>query len=124
MQDSIDSGLVELTLESGKSYVGEVIDSGVNTSNDSDVSIMPIYSGHRDSKRQLQLTTAYMGPIERALSEESNEGKHNVVSQFELVLSKNRIVSARPFDPEIFETRFGRSLPGSSAQPEPSPPVK
>ena len=115
MQDSIDSGLVELTLESGKSYVGEVIDSGINTSNDADVSIMPIFSGHRDHKHQLHLTTSYTGPIEKARSEASSEGKRNVASQFELVLSKNRIVSARPFDVEVFQTRFGRSLPGSSA---------
>ena len=66
MQDSIDSGLVELTLETGKSYVGKVIDSGINTSNDSDVSIMPIFSGHRNSKHQLELTTAYMGPLQRS----------------------------------------------------------
>ena len=118
MQDSIDSSLVELTLETGKSYVGQVIDSGINTSNDSDVSIMPIFSGHRDSKHQLHLTTSYRGPLQMALSEASNvgkQGKHNVVSQFELVLSKSRIVSARPFDVRVFETRFGRLLPGSSA---------
>ena len=115
LQDSIESSLVELTLESGKSYVGEVIDSGVTTSNDSDVSIMPIFSGHRDHKHQLHLTTSYTGPIEKARSEASSEGKHNVASQFELVLSKNRIVSARPFDVEVFQTRFGRSLPRSSA---------
>ena len=49
MQDSIDSGcLVELTLETGKSYVGRAVDSGVYTSSDSDVSIIPIFSGHRD----------------------------------------------------------------------------
>ena len=124
MQDSIDSGLVELTLESGKSYVGEVIDSGINTSNDADVSIMPIFSGHRDHEHQLHLTTSYTDPLQRASSVVSNEDKHNDASQFELVLSKTRIVSARPFDVEVFVTRFGRSLPGSSAQPEPSPPVK
>ena len=124
MQDSFESGcLVELTLKTGKSYVGRVIDSGVYTSNDSDVSIMPIFSGHRDHEHQLQLTTSYKGPLQRASSVVSNEDKHNDASQFELVLSKTQIVSARPFDPEIFETRFGRSLPGSSAQPEPSPPV-
>lgn len=115
MQDSIDSGLVELTLESGKSYVGEVIDSGVNTSNDADVSIMPIFSGHRDHEHRLHLTTSYMDPLQKASSVVSNEGKHDDAPQFELVLSKTRIVSARPFDAEVFQTRFGRALPRSSA---------
>ena len=131
MQDSIDSRcLVELTLETGKSYVGRVIDSGICTSSDSDVHIMPIFSGHRDQDHQLQLTTSYMLPLQEAKQAQEassvvlNEDRYDIPSQFELVLRKSRIVSARRFDLRAFATRFGRSLPRSSAQPEPSPPVK
>ena len=110
MQDS--SGLVELTLETGKSYVGRVIESGIWTSNDSDVSIMPIFSGYRDKKQQLQLMTSYIDPLlQEASAGALNEGRYDVLSQFEIVLRKSRIVSARPFDLKVFATRFGRSLP-------------
>ena len=113
MQDS--SGLVELTLETGKSYVGRVIESGIWTSNDSDVSIMPIFSGHRDQEHQLQLTTSYIDPLlQEASSKALNEGGTMFLSEFVIVLRKSRIVSARPFDLRAFATRLGRSLPGSS----------
>ena len=113
MQDS--SGLVELTLETGKSYVGRVIESGIWTSNDSDVSIMPIFSGHRDQEHQLQLTTSYIDPLlQEASSEALSESSSMFLSEFVIVLRKSRIVSARPFDLRAFATRFRRSLPGSS----------
>ncbi len=109
LQDSIDSGsFVELTLETGKSYVGLVLKSGITTPSESDVSIVPIFSGYRDDEHQLQLTTSYLDAISKAPKED------DVLYQFELVLSKSQIVSARRFDVEIFEAEFGRPLPEST----------
>ena len=109
MQDCIDSrSFVELTLETGKSYVGLVVESGITTPSESDVSIVPIFSGYRDDEHQLQLTTSYIDAISKAPEED------DVPYQFELVLSKSQIVSARRFDVEIFEAGFGRPLPESA----------
>lgn len=111
MLDSINSGsLIELTLDTGKSYVGLVVDSGVATPNESDVSIIPVFSGHRDSKHKLQLTTSYRDALLKASPDEPDD----YLSPFELVLSKNQIVSVRRFDVGIFANHFGRPLPESS----------
>ncbi len=114
MQESIDSGrFVEITLETGKSYVGLVVDSGIATPNESDVSIVPIFSGYRDVKHELQLTTSYRKAILDALEDDDldESALMSLRRSLELVLSKGRIVSARRFDIEIYTKRFGRSLP-------------
>ena len=106
LEDSIDSrGLVELTLETGKSYVGFIVESGIATPKEADMSIVPIFSGHRDEEQQLQLTTSYIGAILKVPRGD------DFLYRFELVLSKRQIVSARRFDVETFEARFGRPLP-------------
>lgn len=106
LQDSIDfRSLVELTLKTGKSYVGFVLESGISTPSESDVSIVPIFSGHRDDEQRLHLTTSYRDAILEAPRDD------DVLYQFELVLAKNQIVSARRFDVDIFAARFGRPLP-------------
>ena len=114
MQESIDSNrFVELTLETGKSYVALVVDSGIATPNESDVSIVPIFSGYRDLKHELQLTTSYRSPILQALEHEdpSQSAQKVLRRKFELVLSKSQIVSARRFDIKTYTGRFGRTLP-------------
>ena len=106
MQDCIDSSsLVELTLETGKSYVGLVLESGISTPSESDVSIVPIFSGYRDDEQQLQLTTSYMDAILKV------PPKDDFLYEFELVLSKSQIASARRFDVAIFADNFGCPLP-------------
>lgn len=106
MQESIDTGsFVELTLETGKSYVGLVVDSGIATANESDVSILPVFSGHRDGTHELRLTTSYRKAILEMLEDDDDLGR------LELVLGKNQIVSARRFDVGIYAGRFERTLP-------------
>ena len=128
MQESIDTGsFVELTLETGKSYVGLVVDSGIATAKESDVSILPVFSGYRDGTHELQLTTSYRKAILGASEDDlgqleldlggATEGvsKHasedDGLGQLELVLGKNQIVSARRFDVGIYAGRFERTLP-------------
>ena len=107
MQDCIDSrSLVELTLKTGKSYVGLVLESGISTHSESDVSIVPVFSGHRDDEQQLQLTTSYLDVI--------LETEDDLLYKLELVLSKSQLASARRFDIDIFAESFGRPLPESN----------
>ena len=107
MQDCIDSrGLAELTLETGKSYVGLVLESGISTPSESDVSIVPVFSGYRDDEQQLQLTTSYLDAI--------LETEYGSLYKLELVLSKSQIASARRFDIDVFVDSFGRQLPRSN----------
>ncbi len=107
MQDCIDSrSLAELTLETGKSYVGLVLESGISTPSESDVSIVPVFSGYRDDEQQLQLTTSYLDVI--------LEIEDDLLYKLELVLSKSQIASARRFDIDIFAESFGRPLPESN----------
>lgn len=106
LQDSIDfRSLVELTLKTGKSYVGLVVESGISTPSESDVSIVPIFSGHRDDEQRLHLTTSYRDAILKVPRDD------DVLYQFELVLDKSQIVSARRFDVDTFAAGFGRPLP-------------
>ena len=96
MQDSVESGsLVELALDSGKSYVGLVIDSGIATSNDSDVSVIPLFSGYRSADtHELILTTSYREAIIKAAKDASNQS----VPDIEVVLPKSQIVSVKRFN--------------------------
>ena len=117
MEDAADAAiLVELALESGKSYVGFVVTSGATTSNDSDVSIIPFFSGYRcDDTRELRLTTSYRAALARAAKDKSRP----TFDDFEVVLSKRQIVSARRFDLEIylemFSTQADRAIVGKGA---------
>ena len=115
MQESVESNsFVELTLETGKSYVGLVVDIGIAAPSESDVSIIPIFSGYRDAKKhELYFTTSYRRAVLMALEHEdpNRDAAIALRGRFELVLSKSQIVSARRFDIETYTRRFGRSLP-------------
>lgn len=110
-------GFVELTLETRKSYVGWVANSGTATSNESDVSIVPIFSGYRDGEHELKLTTSYIGAMLKVPPDGDDLYRFD---QFELVIPKSQVVSARRFDVEVFAERFGRPLP----EPASSPPAQ
>lgn len=75
--------------------------------------LVPIFSGYRDVKHELQLTTSYRKAILDALEDDDldESALMSLRRSLELVLSKGRIVSARRFDIEIYTKRFGRSLP-------------
>ena len=109
MQDSVEPrSLVELTLDNGKSYVGFVTNSGIATFSDSDVSIVPLFSGHRSPKKhKLKLTTSYREALIKAADDESNLS----VFDFEVALSKSRIVSARRFNMAVYRKDFEGETP-------------
>ena len=66
LQDALENRYcVELTMENQKVYIGRPRRSGVTTSSESDISIVPIMSGYRDAERQLQITTFYTAALKR-----------------------------------------------------------
>ena len=102
--------MVELAMENGKSYIGFPLDSGITTSGDSDVSVLPVMSGYRDKDtKDLQITVFY----DDMLSD--RDGRP--LEDFMIALPKNQVLSARLFDLDIYVRRFGGKLP-SSGEPE------
>ena len=98
----IRSMLVEVTVETGKAYVGFVLSSGVATSNDSDASIIPLMSGYRSNDTQeLKLTTYYAGTLKEA----RQSGSRVQYDEFEVVLPKRCIVSVRRFDLDTYANK-------------------
>lgn len=93
--------LIELSLRSGKSYIGFAEESGITAPNrESDVAIIPLASGYRDEKtRELELTTDYASVIEKA---RSGDLSHLEEQDLRVVFPKGEIVSARLFDIEVY----------------------
>ena len=95
---------MEHTLESRKSYVGLVVNSGVATFGESDIELVPLFSGYRNDSGELKLTTAYDGVINRVQSDVQG----HTYRDFRVCIPKNRIVSARPFfRGRVFFQEFG-----------------
>ena len=94
LQESTGQGLVEISMKSGKSYVGLVKESGVDVRVDCDVILIPIMSGYRETNtRELKFTTNYANVF-------SNwEGN---LDDFQVVLPATEIMSARHFDPGAY----------------------
>lgn len=91
--------MVEITLTNGKSYIGYPIESGITTSNASDITVIPALSGFRDNEtKKLKITTNYHRIIRQA--RDSIEKAH--LTSFTLVLPKEQIISVRKFDLAIF----------------------
>ncbi len=87
--------LVEVSMRSGKSYVGYVQASGVGTHGEGDVSLIPVWSGYRDVKtKELCITTDYV-PVLLASNGDPEK--------FLVVVPMDEIVSARTFSPEIYK---------------------
>ncbi len=91
--------LIELSLRSGKSYIGFALESGIAKSGDSDISMIPMASGYRNEETlELEITTNYAPVIEDSELD---------YTDFRVVIPKSEIVSTRLFDPEIYQ-RFQR----------------
>ena len=91
---------IHLSLRSGKSYIGYVIESHFNLLNDSDISLFPVASGYRDKDTQkLVITTNYSSIIE----EFSVESWERDLYDFRIVIPMSEIVSARYFDRKVYD---------------------
>ena len=101
ISESIESEkFVELSLRSGKSYIGLALESGIATHGEPDIALIPIASGYRSEEtHKLQITTNHAAIFEEFLSESSDM----VYEDFRIVIPMSEIVSARIFDPEVYE---------------------
>ena len=98
-------GLVELSLRSGKSYIGFALQSGIAISGESDISMIPMASGYRNKDTQEPEITTHYAPV--------IEGSELDYTDFQVIIPKSEIVSARLFDPELYQRfqsrpRYGR----------------
>ena len=93
-----DQKPVELSLKSGKSYIGLALESGIERSGESDIALVPLASGYRDeTTHELRITTYYSPVIGRALRRWKL-----TYEDFRIVIPKPEIVSARLFFPEAY----------------------
>lgn len=112
--DSIaDQKLVELSLKSGKSYIGLGLVYCIGPSEQADVIIVPMASGYRDQEtKSLTITTHYAAVIEQSLAGKSDLSEED----FRIVIPMSEIVSARLFFPEAYEL-FQETAPAAPAGP-------
>ena len=107
IRESMESlDLIELSLKTGKSYIGFAVESGIAKSGESDISLIPVASGYRDKGTQeLEITTNY-SPV---IAESHPDAKSYMdYINFQIVIPKSEIVSARLFNPVIYQ-RFQRN---------------
>lgn len=93
----IEARAVQLTIGSGKVYVGNVVETLEPSSTLKYVRILPIMSGQRDTSRgTVDYTTFYDDVISLGADEEN-------VRSFELVIPVEQVVTASGFDFDAFE---------------------
>ena len=106
---------VELTLRSGKSYIGLALNSGLQAHDESDIALIPLASGYRDPDTQeLEITTYYAPVIDEWLEELEEENERPAPRQemeprlenledFRIIVPMSELVSARLFDLDVYE---------------------
>ena len=97
--------IVELSLVSGKSYIGWPLHSVYATHGTTrDIELVALFSGHRDEHTQkLKLDLYYDADIRHEIATQYSEGRREVdLSGFKVVIPAERVVSARFFDQKIY----------------------
>lgn len=94
LRESIDrKAMVELSLQSGKVYIGFVSEIGIDDG--TDVALIPVVSGYRkEETRELKITTEYTF-VRNVFSLDDDV--------FQIVFKMSEIVTARIFDPDVYE---------------------
>lgn len=95
---------VEVTMETGKSYVGIPFVSRLATEDEGDLWLVLLMSGHRDERQDLKITTNYAAKLDESIGVASELS----LADFRIAVPKRRIVSARPFDIELYQGLFER----------------
>ncbi len=94
-----DQKTVEISLKSGKSYIGLALESGIGQYGETDISLIPVASGYRDrNTRELTITTNYAPVIQKAREQSSDIA----FKDFQIVIPISEITSARVFLPEVY----------------------
>ena len=99
---------VEFALRSGKCYIGFPVATAYGPSSDeSDVELVPLFSGYRDSeKHELTLVRYYRDVISELTSGDGSLAE----GDFRIVVPLREVVTARLFDPLVYE-RFQADPP-------------
>jgi len=92
--------LVELSMSSGKSYIGFALDSGVGKYGESDISLIPVAGGFRDKDTQKLTITDNYATVVKSLVDSSDSV--DSARRFRVVIPMSQIILARTFDPEIY----------------------
>ena len=90
---------VELSLKSGKSYIGFALNTGLGVNSESDIAIIPALSGYRShDTHELEITTNY-APV---LLEFLERGQRlEDLRDFRIIVPLSEVVSARLFDEDV-----------------------
>lgn len=95
--------VVEISLRSGKSYIGFALESGITRQGESDIALIPIASGYRNKDTQeLEITNDYARVILESLDDPS-PSPSLVYKDFQIVIPMSEIVSARIFYFEVYQ---------------------
>ena len=95
-QAMLEGRFVELSLASGKSYVGSPIQGTFGHRDGGDIALIPIASGYRDNEsRDLVMTTNYAPAIEDQLSDRALDG-------LRVAFPMRDVASARLFDQQLY----------------------
>ena len=93
----------ELTLKSGKSYIGFVLERQIAAFGESDIALIPMKSGYRDKNtHELVLTTDYISAIRKCLDDRLTIPDLHY-EDFRVVIPMSEVLSVRIFHPEVFE---------------------
>lgn len=95
--------IVEISLKSGKSYIGYPVMNAKITPGESDVELVPIASGHRNKDTQeLKITNYYAPAFQKHFDNQSDWLE--LAEALRVVMPISEIVTARIFIPEIYDS--------------------
>ncbi len=98
----VETSPIEVTLETGKLYIGIPVASRLAIKDEGDLLLVLLMSGYRDERQELRITTSYAAKLDEDL--EAERKLH--LGDFVVALPKSRIVSARPFDVDLYDELF------------------
>ena len=103
-----DQRLIEVNLQTRRTYVGLAMESGIGKSGDADLVVLPVYSGHRDEKTlSLTLDTNYFPVLERRLLDVQLSPRDRRSADFLVTIPLEEVVSARLFDKAVYDAMRG-----------------
>ena len=100
--------LIEVSLKSGKAYIGYAIEAEPPVRGESDVAVVPLWSGYRHSEtRELTITKDYVPVISQYFNESTDPRRLPARAwrwqDFRVAIPRSEIGSARLFDPEVYD---------------------
>ena len=98
------SELMEVSLKTGKSYIGFAIGNTISRWPEADLALLPVASGYRAKETQeLEITTDYTSAIHARNAEPGQGVFRDDPNDFRVVIPRAEIVSARLFDPDLYK---------------------